>query len=442
MEKFIITGGKALNGFVKVGGAKNVAMKVILAGILTDERLTVHNIPLISSVLGTTQIVEPLGMSVLRKNHTLQLSGKNIHRQQVPLELGGLYRTAPMVMGPLLARFGKAVVPNPGGCRLGKRPVNWHVEALKQMGATITYKDGYYHAHTKQLTGTRIKFVKNTHTGTETVLLAAVLAKGRTIIENGSEEPEVDDLIKLLLLMGADISRDKRTIIINGVKRLSGAEMQIMYDRNEVVTYAIGAITTKGSVTVEGTQREYLQAFLNSLDQVGAGWEEIDKLTTRFFWKGPLKSSDIQTRPYPGFMTDWQAPWSVLTTQAIGISTIHETVFESRFSYALELRKMGAKIDFFEPDILNPKEFYNFNWRDKVEGYYQGIRVTGKTALHEAVVEITDLRAGATLVLAALVARGKSVIHGIEQIDRGYEEFDKRLKNLGAHIVRMKEDYD
>ena len=259
---------------------------------------------------------------------------------------------------------------------------------------------------------------------------------------NGAEEPEVDDLIKLLRLMGADITRDKRTIVINGVRRLNGAEMQIMYDRNEVVTYALAAIATQGNVVVSGTQREYLGAFFAALDAVGAGWEVIDELSTRFYWKGLFKKTDIVTTPYPGFMTDWQAPWAFLATQAAGVSSIHETVFESRFSYALELRKMGAKIDFYDPQVSNPKAFYNFNWSDKVEGYHQGIKIYGPTLLHEAVVEITDLRAGATLVLAALVARGKSVIRGIEQIDRGYEKFDERLKILGAQIKRVKETYD
>lgn len=440
MEQLIITGGKPLKGTVKVGGAKNVAMKVIVAALLTDEPLIVNNIPLISSVLGTTKIVEPLGVAVKRKNHTLEISAKKIHKYKIPLELGGLYRTATMVMGPLLTRFGKAVVPNPGGCRLGKRPVDWHTQALEKMGANIHYRKGYFYAEAKRLYGARIKFPKNTHTGTESVILAAVKAHGKTVIENAAEEPEVDDLIRLLNEMGSQIRRSGKTITITGVPGLHGVDYTIMPDRNEAVTYAIAGIATRGDVIVDGTQREYLRAFLDKLDEAHAGWEPIDSTHTRFFWKDYLKPTDVITKPHPGFMTDWQAPWAVLMTQAQGISAIHETVFESRFFYALELRKMGAKIEFFDPKVINPRNYYNFNWNDRIEGYHQGIKVFGPVYLHDAVVEIDDLRAGATLVVAALAARGRSVILGTHHIDRGYERMEAQLKQLGASIKRVKAD--
>ena len=440
MEKFVITGGRPLKGTVTVGGAKNVAMKAVVAGLLTNETLTVANIPLISSVLGTAKIVEPLGVEVKRIDHTLTISAKNIHKYKVPLELGGLYRTATMVMGPMLARFGKAIVPNPGGCRLGKRPVDWHIQALIQMGAKISYKDGYFYGEANGLHGATIKFPKNSHTGTETVILAAVLATGTTVIENAAAEPEIDNLILLLKHMGAVIERQGRTITIHDVKKLGGTKFTIMPDRNEVVTYAIAAIATDGDVVIHGTERENLKSFLTALDQVGGGWEAMDQTTTRFFSQGVLKPTDIVTSFYPGFMTDWQAPWAVLATQAQGASSIHETVFESRFSYVAELRKMGAKIDFFDPEVKDPEKFYNFKWADRIEDYHQGIKIFGPRPLHEAVVEITDLRAGATLVVAALVARGKSVLLGVEHIDRGYEKFDEQLRQLGAKITREKED--
>ncbi len=435
MDKFIITGGKPLHGNVKVAGAKNVAMKVILASLLTDEELTIRNIPLISSVLGTLQIVAPLGVKYKISGHILKLKYSDSTNYQVPLELGGLYRTAPMAMAPLLARLGKAVVPNPGGCRLGKRPIDRHIEALKEMGAVIKYRQGYFYAEGK-LYGGKIKFQKNTHTGTETVLLGSVLAKGKTVIENAAEEPEVDDLIRLLNEMGARIQRQGRTILVTGVEKLHGVDFRIMYDRNEVVTYATAAIVTGGDVIVQGTQRHYIKAFLESLDQCGAGWEPSGQDRTRFYKKDGLKSSHIVTAPHPGFMTDWQAPWAVLATQATGLSTIHETVFESRFSYVAELKKMGAKITFFDPVVKDAQSLYNFNWQDRVKGFHQGIKILGPTPLHEAVLEITDLRAGATLVLAALAARGTSVLHGVEHIDRGYENFDKQLTKLGADIKR------
>lgn len=439
MEKFIITGGKPLKGEITVGGAKNVAMKVIVAGLLTDEPLIVNNIPLISSVLGTTKIVQPLGVKVTRKNHTLEISAENIRHYKIPLELGGLYRTATMVMGPLLARFGRAIVPNPGGCRLGKRPVDWHTQALEKMGARIKYKNGYFYAEAKKLHGARITFPKNTHTGTEAVVLAGVLAQGKTVIENAAEEPEVDDLMRLLNEMGGHIRRDGRNISITGVAELHGVNYTIMPDRNEAVTYAIAGIATKGEVIVRGTQREYLRVFLEKLDEVGIGWEALDSHQTRFYWKDKLRPTNVVTGPHPGFMTDWQAPWAVLMTQAQGISTVHETVFESRFSYAAELRKMGAKIDFYDPDVQDPRSFYNFNWDDRIKDYHQGIKIHGPVHLHNAVVEIDDLRAGATLVVAALAAKGRSVILGVDHLDRGYERFDEQLKYLGASIKRVKE---
>lgn len=440
MDKFVIKGGKPLKGKIKVAGAKNVAMKVILVSLLTDDELTIHNLPLISSVLGTLKIVTPLGIKFKINGHTLSLKLESkTKRFQVPLELGGLYRTAPMVMAPLVARFGKAVVPNPGGCRLGKRPIDRHIEALRQMGVKISYKQGFFYA-TGDLHGAEVTFGKNTHTGTETVILAAVLAKGRTVIKNAAEEPEVDDLIRLLNQMGAQIRRSGRTITIFGVNKLHGTDFKIMPDRNEVVTYAVAALVSRGDVVVEGTDRNYLKAFLKAVDELGGGWEPVSQQATRFYYKNKLTATNITTGPYPGFMTDWQAPWAVLATQAQGVSTLHETVFESRFSYVAELKKMGAEIDFYDPDVSRPQEFYNFNWQDRVFGYHQGIKITGVTPLHEAVLEITDLRAGATLVLAALAAKGTSVLHGIEQIDRGYENFDKQLKNLGARIRRLKGD--
>src|SRR3990167_283416 len=371
----------------------------------------------------------------------MRIKGNGLNGFAIPLDMGGLYRTATMVIGPLLQRFGKAIVPNPGGCRLGKRPVDWHIHALEKMGATITYQDGYFVAVAKQLHGTKIEFAKNTHTGTETVILAAVLAEGETVIENAAAEPEVDDLIRMLVTMGAEISRPKeRTIVISGVKKLHDTTYTIMPDRNEVVTFAIAAAATCGNVLIKGTQREYLTAFLQALDKAKVGWEAISADSTRFFVKGPIKPTNIISGPYPAFMTDWQQPWAVLTTLARGVSRIHETVFERRFSYVSELTKMGAKIKFYHPRVRNPDTFYNFNWQDRIPGYYQGVKIIGPTKLHDAILEMTDIRAGATLLVAALAATGTSVLTEVEHLDRGYEKLDERLKNLGADIKRIKEE--
>lgn len=441
MDKLTITGKTKLSGTIRVSGAKNVAMKVILAGLLTDEKIVIHNVPLISSIYGTADIVKPLGVKTkIGSDRILTIQGDGSGDYEVPMELGGLYRTATMVMGPLLSRFGKAVVPNPGGCRIGKRPVERHIEGLCKMGATITYKDGYFVAHTRKLYGTNYKFSRNSHTGTETLILAAVLAVGETVLENAGEEPEIDDLIVLLTQMGASIRRIKdRQIVIHGVEKLHGTEFTVMPDRNEVVTFAIAAIASGGDIVIQGTQRKYLKKFLHKLNSVKASWEPISQNETRFFASERLQATDVTTAPHPGFMTDWQAPWALLMTQSSGVSIIHETVYEDRFCYVNELIKMGADIEFFNPAVSNPKKFYNFNWEDRSPGSCHAIKIRGKVPLHDAILEVTDLRAGATLVLAAIIASGKSIIRGVEHIDRGYEQIEKRLTALGAKIKRERD---
>ena len=247
-------------------------------------------------------------------------------------------------------------------------------------------------------------------------------------------------MINLLTKMGAKIRRKGyRTIVISGVKKLEGTDYEIMPDRNEVVTFAIGALATGGDVTIDGTQREYLGSFLEELDETKACWEPLGDRKTRFYTDGILASTKIKTSPYPGFMTDWQSPWALLMTQAVGKSTIHETVYEERFGYVDELKKIGAKIDYFNPEVSNPKHFYNFNWSDRKKEDFHAINITGPTILHNGVMEVMDLRAGATLVLGALVAKGESVVFGVEHIDRGYERIEERLRTLGARIKREEE---
>jgi UDP-N-acetylglucosamine 1-carboxyvinyltransferase len=443
MDTFVVKGGTSLRGEIQVGGAKNVALKVLVAALLTDDEITIHNVPLLRDVFFMLDVIKSLGVNHTLHDHTLVMKNSGIVSSTVPLEVGARLRTSSMVLGPLLARLGEAKIPNPGGCRLGARPIDRHVEALKLMGAHVTYDsdDGYFYAKTAKLTGATIHFEKNTHTGTETIILAAVLASGTTVLQNAAEEVEIDELIVLLNSMGARIKRTKtREITIIGVESLHGTTYSIMPDRNEEITFAIASAITGGDVIVKHSQRHTLPAFLEKYQLAGGEYEAIDEMTTRYFIKGEIKPTDVVTTPYPGFMTDWQAPWAVLMTQAAGISTIHETVFESRFSYVGELKKMGAHIDFFHPVIENPEQFYNFNWSDRVDGYYQAIRIHGKSKLHNAILDINDLRAGATLILAALVADGESVIHGVEQVDRGYENIESRLQNLGATISRVKEE--
>lgn len=444
MDTFIISGGKPLRGTVAIGGAKNVAVKILIASLLTDEEIIIHNVPHLRDVVSLIEVLKSLGVDVQMDQHTVRVkSGHMDPNPTVPLDLGARLRTSSMVLGPLLARWGKANVPNPGGCRLGARPIDRHIEGLKRMGAIIDYnsEDGYFHATASGLHGTKIRFSKNTHTGTETIILAAVLARGETIIENAAAEVEVDDLINCLNMMGAKIKRTtSRTIVIEGVEILHGTEYTIMPDRNEEITFAIAAAITGGDVVVTQSQRAHLGAFLEEFTKAGGGYEAINETHTRYFKTNVAQPTQVDTAPYPGFMTDWQAPWAVFMTQTAGVSTIHETVFEGRFSYVQELQKMGAKIEFFDPKVTDPEAFYNFNWEDRKEGYHQGIRITGATRLHNAVMSVDDIRAGATLVLAALVAEGESYLHGVERIDRGYEKIEERLTQLGATITRIKED--
>jgi UDP-N-acetylglucosamine 1-carboxyvinyltransferase len=442
MDIFAINGGVPLGGTITISGAKNVALKAFVASLLTDEPLTLHGVPLIRDVALMADLLAGLGRSVAFDGHTVRITADGKRVTRVPLELGARLRTSSMVLGPLLAREGEAVIPNPGGCRIGARPIDRHIEGLRDMGADITYhsEDGYFHARASNLLGITYTFAKNTHTGTETLILAAVLATGKTVLKNAAEEVEIDDLIKLLVAMGAKIKRTApREITIVGVDVLHGCDYGIMPDRNEEVTLAIAAALTGGKIQVTNSTHETLSAFLEAFRQAG-GKADLTRGGMTYSSGGSLRAVDVTTKPHPGFMTDWQAPWAVLMTQATGTSTIHETVFESRFSYVSELRKMGADITFYDPEVVNPEVFYNYNWSDRIPGYHQGIRIVGPTKLHNAVVEIADLRAGATLVLAALAAIGESFVHGIEHLDRGYEAFETRLTGLGAKIKRVREE--
>lgn len=438
MQEFVVTGGKKLNGTVFVSGAKNVTLKVLVAACLTDQEVVLRNVPLISDLYVMIDIMKRLGIHVSISGHCLTIKAKKFKNTAISLENAIKARTSAMFIAPLLSRMGEAIIPNPGGCRLGARPIDRTINGIKTMNVEVKYmsEDGYFHAKTAQLKATDYTFEKNTHTGTETLLLTSVLAKGKTILRNAAEEPEIDELIEILNGMGANVKRTKkREITITGVDSVHGGEFTILPDRNEIVTFAIAALITKGNVLIKQACKIDLEAFKKALLLAGGGYEEIGE-DIRVFYKGPLVATDVTTSIYPGFMTDWQAPWAVLMTQAAGISTIHETVFEYRFGYVKELRRMGAKIDFFNPVVDNPEKIYNFNLEDDKPDYFRAIKIHGSTDLHNAVVEVTDLRAGATLVLASLIAKGQTSIFGVEQLDRGYEEFDERLRKLGALIYR------
>ncbi len=441
MEKFIIKGGKKLIGEVSVSGSKNVALKALVAACLTDEEVIIHNIPLISDFAIMVDIIKEFGGEVTIKGHTAYVRVATIKNPKISLEKAAEIRTSSMFVAPLLARVGQALIPNPGGCRIGARPIDRTIDGLQQLGAKIRYdsSDGYFHALAKALHGTMYTFDKNTHTGTETMIIASVMAAGQTVLENAAEEPEIDELISFLTSMGARIRRVKhRTIVIDGVEKLHGATFTVGPDRNEVVTLAIAAIITEGDIFVKGATKNGLVEFLEKLRICGGGFEE-KKNGIRFYYKGKLNATDIETAYYPGFMTDWQSPWAVLMTKARGTTVVHETVFESRFGYVSELKKMGARIELFNPKVTDAKRVYNFNLNDDNKDNFHAAKITGSTILHNAVVTISDLRAGATLVLAALTAEGETTIFGIEKLDRGYEKLDERLQKLGADIKREKE---
>lgn len=441
MEKLVIKGGKKLTGRIKVSGSKNVALKAFVAACLTDEKVTIENIPHISDFFIMSEILQELGGKVIIHDHSVTIEVEKFEKSEIPLDKGAQVRVSTLFLAPLLARTKEAIIPNPGGCRLGARPIDRIVDGIVQMGADITYhsEDGYFHAKTEGLVGTEYTFAKSTHTGTESLILAAVLAKGTTILKNAAQEPEIDDLIDLLNAMGANVHRTaQREITIVGVEKLHGTTFTISPDRNEVVTFAIAGLLTKGDLFIEGARSKDIKEFLHEVEVTGGGYEET-KEGMRFFYKGDLQPTKIVTQAYPGFMTDWQAPWAVLMTQANGVSTVVETVFEDKMRYIEDLKRMGAKIESFKPDVQDPENFYSFNLEDDKPEYVHAIKINGPVQLHNGVVTTLDIRAGAAVVLAALVAKGESTIFGVEKLDRGYESFEKRLQMLGADIIRVEE---
>jgi UDP-N-acetylglucosamine 1-carboxyvinyltransferase len=440
MENLVIRGGKKLKGSIYVSGSKNVALKALVAACLTEEKVILENVPLISDIFVMTEIIKQLGGTAEVKDHTIVVQMKDFKHDKIFLEEAAEIRTSFMFIAPILARIGKAVIPNPGGCRIGARPIDRTIGGIRKLGATIAYnsEDGYFYAKlkNKELRGVRYEFSKNTHTGTETLLLASVLAKGKTVIENAAREPEVDELIGFLNQMGGKVKRtNPRTIEVEGVEKLHGATFKIGADRNEIVTFAVAAILTEGDVFIEEIKKEGIEEFLNVLKDMNGGFEVKDG-GIRFYYKGPLVATSVTTSFYPGFMTDWQGPIAALMTKANGESVIHETVYENRLGYTKELNKMGAEIELFNPEVKNPDQFYNFNDTKENRSLFHAAKIKGPIGLHNAILDISDLRAGATLALAALAAKGESAIFGLEYLDRGYEGFETVLKSLGADIKR------
>ncbi|MGI5828269.1 MAG: UDP-N-acetylglucosamine 1-carboxyvinyltransferase [Patescibacteria group bacterium] len=436
MAKFVVNGGLPLRGAVRLGGAKNASFKLMIAATLADSESRLLNLSRIGDVSITEMTLKELGVGVRRcGERTLLIQPNGLRSIEVPQFNGEKSRAATLLASVLLVKQGRAVIPLPGGCVLGERPINRHLDALQAMGVKAEYKDKQIYLTTKGLRGTTYRFVKKTHTGTESLILAAVMAQGKTVIENAGQEPEIDDLIIFLNKMGAKVTRQPGDVIkIEGVKNLKGAVHRVMPDRNEAVSYAVAAIATKGDIVVEDAKKEHLETFLQKLNEAGAKYE-IGEYGIRFWYENELKATSIKTAPEPGFMTDWQPLWSLLMTQAKGESEIIEAVHNNRLQFTQQLVKMGARISLFNPEVSNPKDYYEFDNPEKDKNLHAA-RISGPTNLHALNLKVPDLRAGATLTVAALIAQGKSVLEDIEHIERGYEDLDGRLQQLGANIHR------
>ena len=437
MAKYIIAGGIPLYGSVRLGGAKNASFKLMIASLLATGESRLLNFSHISDVYLTRDIIESLGGRVRSAGErTWFIDSTPLKSFVIDTKFGSGSRASSMFVGPLLHRFCKAVFPLPGGDKLGNRPLDRHFDSLKALGAQVKIMGSLCEVSCNKLHGAPYTFTKPSHTGTETLIMAAVLAAGKTTIYNAALEPEIDDLITFLNQMGAKIKRIRhRTIEVIGVSKLRPTIYKIMPDRNEAVSYACAAIATKGDIIVENARAAHLEAFLDKLDAIGGGYD-TGNFGVRFYYHQPIQATDIITSPHPGFMTDWQPLWAVLMTQAQGKSVIHEAVHPNRFQYVDGLVRMGAHIDTFNPPVSDPVKTYHFNLEDDRPEYHHAIRITGPTALKAGDMDIPDLRAGATYVLAALVAQGQSILNHIEHIERGYENLEQRLQAIGAKIKR------
>jgi len=445
-DAFIINGGKKLTGEVVLSGAKNVALKVIIAALLFEQEVILKNIPRINDVHGLLELINTLGgKAEFIEENTVRVDGRNIKENKIDMLLGSKIRASFMFFAPLLKKFRSCYIPNPGGCRIGARPIDRVVNGIKSLGIEVDYdsETGYYKAAIGQQINYHYVFTKPSHTGTELLILVGVVLsllpefKNKIIIENAALEPEIDDLINFMNLGGAQIKRQNNNIEIEKTDRLEQKQSYtIISDRNEAITYASLAIAGQSEIVVKEVPENLIRTFLNALQQVGGGAEQIAPAKFRFFYKGPLRAMDIETNVHPGFMTDWQPNWTILMTQAQGESKIIERVFENRFAYVEELNKLGAHIEFIDPQVADPQNYFYFNY-DRSKDNRQGVLIHGPRKLHNGVININDLRAGAALAVAALIAEDESIINGASILERGYENFVKKISNLGGDIKKI-----
>ena len=421
MDKFVIRGGNPLTGTVRISGAKNAALPAMAAALLTEEPVILENIPQVRDIETERKLLVAMGADVElgygRAQHRTTICCRNLVNAEASYELVKTMRASTLVLGPLVARMGHARVSLPGGCAIGARPIDLHIKGLEQLGAVISQEHGYIEAQAERLKGAHILFEKITVTGTEDLLMAATLAEGETVLENCAREPEVADLASLLNKMGARIEgAGTPTIRVQGVERLRGARHRIVPDRIEAGTFIIAAALTGGDLSVSSCEPRHLDALLQKLEECGVQVSATGD-SVRVSGNGRPKGADVATQEYPGFPTDMQAQYMALATQAEGTSVVTENIFENRFMHAQELVRMGADI--------------------RIEGHRAVVR--GRTALSGAAVQASDLRASASLVLAALVAEGETIIDRVYHIDRGYERIEEKLRGVGAQIRRIGE---
>ena len=417
MDKFVIEGGAPLHGTIATSGSKNSALPALAAALLTDETVVLERIPRVRDIRTMERLLVDIGSEVEVDEERVTLNTKKIVSPEAPYELVKTMRASSLVLGPLVARAGRARVSLPGGCAIGARPINFHLAGLEHLGAKISQEHGYIEAVAPDgLKGAHVVFDRISVTGTEDILMAAVLAQGESIIENAAREPEVVDLAHLLRKMGARIEGEGTSLIrVEGVSRLNGATHEIIADRIEAGTFVIAGAITRGNLEVTGCVPDHLGALIAKLTEAGVKVSSVDETTVRVEANGAIGPADMITEEYPGFATDLQAQYMALMTQANGISLVTETIFENRFMHAQELMRMGANI--------------------RIDGR-QAI-VAGASRLTGASVIASDLRASASLVLAALVAKGETVIDRVYHIDRGYEKIEEKLSGAGAKIRRI-----
>ena len=417
MEKLLIKGGSTLSGNIKCSGAKNAALPMIAATILCDEKITLKNLPYLQDITTIFELLGSMGSEILLdENMDFTISSCNLKDIEARYELVKTMRASILVLGPLLAKYGKARIALPGGCAIGTRPVNYHLDALKQMGAQIVLKNGYIEASAKKLTGNNIRFGGITVTGTENLIMAATLASGTTTLTNVAKEPEIIDLADMLNSMGAKVSgAGTDQITIEGVESLKGTEYSIPADRIEAGTYLAAAAVTNGNIKIDGINPKRLMKVIYKLEDAGASIIYDENSISISMKSDRPKPVDITTAPFPEFPTDMQAQFSVINAISTGRSNIYETVFENRFMHILELNRMGCDI--------------------AVQGNHAIIN--GVSSIYGAEVMATDLRASASLILAGLCAKGETVVDRIYHIDRGYERIEEKLNYLGANITRL-----